>query len=797
MDCEIVTISSIDVSNVKTEEFTEERTIRLPFDRLSKLLSIEDQLKITNSEGFTTWKDRDERLNKDFLKVKVFYRKLDLSYFNFESIKNMNDFNIKVTSERVENYNEYGFIDNLDSNYYKGKTSLETLEYLIHLNNYEIPVNNSSRGGKRMIFTCKSLAESIGDHNTIKYIVKENCQPNEMYDGIYDGDSTSMSRFNSKSNKNISKKLNPSVAIDPDFELNKKKLEDPRSRFGSQIPMQPGFPSQIPMQPGFPSQIPQTSMMGGYQSQNTFRVDDEDEIKPNVLGKSKYSLPSKSSVNKYSSNDSPSYESQFQPLSQQYPIPQQQYPIPQCQPPKQILGMITECQPSPQSPHKTLPSSFISKTPSLNYPIANSYDEIEEPNMSHIPPNFNSVLEDKNSDGILHPNYFVGCNNIFRLNKFSPGDAPFKFHFDTPYVNYKRNEVSMYSVIIYLTSGSNPNGVLNIFNEVGEETKITHVEAGDIIIFNQQFPHIGNPFVEGDKIFLRTELIFNVSNLNYDEKVAEIFNCACYYQVRSNSTNDKEIQKYSSDLFNEVMRLRNKMPSEIQIKYILVSSLGVKFLTSGSKYYFPSFDQQFSESILSKIATLVIIDYLNLTSKRKRYSKILNIKDDPFDFLNNFTMEDDHKIHVETSKRIHLDNEQEIYCSCGICRDDPTKASNYFSSEYDELAALLPDNAMIIESTEVMSINNNEYSIDVKKGLVKGLQKGTIKFGTYQDSINFASCQCIFEIDEIKIKMTNATVYSFPQIIFTFEEDKGYLLSIDMFKNGFTYEQPIKYISFV
>ena len=65
------------------------------------------------------------------------------------------------------------------------------------------------------------------------------------------------------------------------------------------------------------------------------------------------------------------------------------------------------------------------------------------------------------------------------------------------------------------------------------DEKINEIPAFTGIIFDQRYEHEGWPYSEGDKIFLRSELIYQIKDLDQDERVAEIFNKACYFHKES------------------------------------------------------------------------------------------------------------------------------------------------------------------------------------------------------------------------------------------------------------------------
>ena len=55
---------------------------------------------------------------------------------------------------------------------------------------------------------------------------------------------------------------------------------------------------------------------------------------------------------------------------------------------------------------------------------------------------------------------FVSVNNVFRYNKFTPGERKFYSHYDTPYVDNLKKEYSRYTMLLYLTTGCNSEGVI-------------------------------------------------------------------------------------------------------------------------------------------------------------------------------------------------------------------------------------------------------------------------------------------------------------------------------------------------
>jgi hypothetical protein len=109
-------------------------------------------------------------------------------------------------------------------------------------------------------------------------------------------------------------------------------------------------------------------------------------------------------------------------------------------------------------------------------------------------------------------NSFIAVNSVFRLNKFIPGDRDFEDHLDTPYSDPAHHQFSRYSLLLYLSGGVN-TGTLSFEDEVSLD------EINDLtcVIFRQDYEHRGKPFLNSNKIFLRSELIFHIED---DDKVS-------------------------------------------------------------------------------------------------------------------------------------------------------------------------------------------------------------------------------------------------------------------------------------
>ena len=141
-------------------------------------------------------------------------------------------------------------------------------------------------------------------------------------------------------------------------------------------------------------------------------------------------------------------------------------------------------------------------------------------------------------------NSFISMNSVFRLNKFVPTDNIFDSHLDTPYSDPSHHHFSRYSILIYLSDGCN-DGTLS-FEE--DKVKINNISDLMCVVFRQDYEHKGKPFIDNNKIFIRSELIFYIEDerkLKEDEKREEEERERLERKNKKNKTtsNNNEIEK--------------------------------------------------------------------------------------------------------------------------------------------------------------------------------------------------------------------------------------------------------------
>lgn len=249
---------------------------------------------------------------------------------------------------------------------------------------------------------------------------------------------------------------------------------------------------------------------------------------------------------------------------------------------------------------------------------------------------FNSTLLSKaltstiKTSGILSrlepdPSSFAFVNYVFRCNRFQPGDAPFKSHRDTPYYDSARSQVSRYTLLIYLSTGSNGAGVLQVNN-----TTLTSI-SDDItcIIFPQQHIHSGRPFLSTTKLFLRTELIFTDVSLSKKKhkspQIASLFSSACYLTSHVSAAtlpfaNELDAQAHAlferANAFHWTLDQASPPPPPLCLHKRYQA---IPFLTNGHDYWFPSI----AGLTLPDCALLAFLDYYNVKLSSRPFRSFL------------------------------------------------------------------------------------------------------------------------------------------------------------------------------
>lgn len=355
---------------------------------------------------------------------------------------------------------------------------------------------------------------------------------------------------------------------------------------------------------------------------------------------------------------------------------------------------------------------------------------------------------------------FSHVNPVFRYNKFKPNDHNFSSHYDTPYYSAKDKMVSKKTLIVYLTSGHNPNGVFNTFYQNKPYKHFKSIVTPLMYIFNQEIEHEGNPFVDGDKIFIRTELIYHEPNLKHEPEAARLFNSACYMTKQTIFT--PELNAYLNEAFNASTKFKYEGPSFFKPVNLHKSWLGIDFVTNGHDYWFAKILP------LKLIAVVTLLDYFNGRFKKdevfNRYVRTNIINHNPFNplaFLNSLK-----SIIDQDALRLALEYHQ-TGPFIGTCCPGPHDTNN----EYFDLTNYLAHHSMAILNNILVNTWDMEISED----------KIFFKATGHQNSFHFASCH------EYCLKLGGASKKDFfhlPPILYI-QSDDGYHLILDIFKNDF------------
>ena len=107
--------------------------------------------------------------------------------------------------------------------------------------------------------------------------------------------------------------------------------------------------------------------------------------------------------------------------------------------------------------------------------------------------------------------------------------------------------MSKYTLLIYLTVGRNEPALRVSDVDLNKIKEIT------CVIFDQSYKHEGNPFIEGDKIFIRSKLVFKDKKLDHNSQIVSLFSEACY--MTSQSVLDEDLALYTHECFERANSL--------------------------------------------------------------------------------------------------------------------------------------------------------------------------------------------------------------------------------------------------
>ena len=193
---------------------------------------------------------------------------------------------------------------------------------------------------------------------------------------------------------------------------------------------------------------------------------------------------------------------------------------------------------------------------------------------------------------------FSHVNPVFRCNRFEPGDEPFQPHLDTPYHDAARDQISQFTLLIYLTGGS-ASPALQI-----ENLAIDTIEAMQCFVFHQAYEHAGAAYADTRKVFLRSELIFEGVEVASDPRIAALFSKACY--LTGESIRDAELARDADRAYNAVAAAHwsRVLPPPAE-PYLHKQFAGIHWLANGYDFWFPR------ALPLADCAAITLLDYFN------------------------------------------------------------------------------------------------------------------------------------------------------------------------------------------
>lgn len=385
-------------------------------------------------------------------------------------------------------------------------------------------------------------------------------------------------------------------------------------------------------------------------------------------------------------------------------------------------------------------------------------------------------------------------NSVFRLNKFLPTDKGFDAHYDVPYYDSFHQQRSKYTLLLYLTPGQGSPSALRVSTQA-----FGGFEALEGVIFAQQHQHDGSPYMDGVKMFLRTELVCDVSREDepFDEDIARMFNIACYHSIFH-----QELHEYATDLFNHSVACRFEPLARPSYKLHFRRANCNPYVTNGHDYWFPLAVD------LQTCAVLAIMDYFNATYKLKKFRHVLD---------ESHLIQDDLGHHDDRAIFAYL---WAKFGSAVFFSED--MVNDVGLGCFDDLPVPPPCSCPILcegcgAKGCVCPAEQNEENVDLFNELCGPLRgilaefsaaifDGTIRINLedmtwtdtaiyfkstgYQERVWFAACAVALQgwqeiidnpVEEVK---KDARLFHLPPIKYREIEGEGYHLVVDMFQNG-------------
>lgn len=385
---------------------------------------------------------------------------------------------------------------------------------------------------------------------------------------------------------------------------------------------------------------------------------------------------------------------------------------------------------------------------------------------------------------------FSHVNPVFRCNRFEPGDANFHLHRDTPYYDSSRNHISRYTVLIYLTGGTG-EPVLDLAGGGA----LTGIDPFTCVVFNQHYQHEGAPYLEGRKVFLRTELVFTEPDLDHDPGIGALFNKACY--LTGESVFAPELARHADTYYDRVAAAHwdGLAPGTGREPFVHKNFRGTRFVANGYDFWFAKRDGLTPAAC----AALTLLDYFNCKIGADSFRSLCEtevIEADDTAWIPAFLNGEGDEAAVAPFDKSMLFPEPEEpitdevpQCACGLCGEvgpgfPVTRSADviehYTRAQDAAKAEVLP--APIVMMGEDVLLDPDRFVVDGDRIHVLGKESPS--------PVNFASCMggppVSYPEEFISTAVTiDAAHFLVPPILFT-ESDDCYHLRFDFFGNTWT-----------
>lgn len=178
---------------------------------------------------------------------------------------------------------------------------------------------------------------------------------------------------------------------------------------------------------------------------------------------------------------------------------------------------------------------------------------------------------------------------------------------DAPYYNPQLRQRSRFTLLIYLTGGKGKNVL-----QFEEGTALQEIGEMSIILFDQALMHSGGAFDKGDKLFLRSELIFQMSEREAglsDANIGALFSRAVYL-TKEGVVGRNVLGEWEHDHYDAVAAAHFGKKPKNPVKPVFFHKRfdGNHFLSNGYDYFFHGKSSNWD---LQRCATVLLLDYFN------------------------------------------------------------------------------------------------------------------------------------------------------------------------------------------